>query len=86
MPAWPGLRWRGLASQSWGASWPASLADLEGRTVFFLPKQFFSHSGGLGWAGLGSFFLPEQFFSHSGDPAWTGLTWPGLAWPGLGPI
>ena len=50
----PGLGWRGLASQSWGGSWPADLADLEGWAVFFLPKQFFFSfwRPGLGWPGL----------------------------------
>ena len=69
--AWACRAWPGLASQSWGGSWPAGLADLEAWAIFFLNFNFFSHSGDLAWAGLGwpgQFFHQLQFFSHSGQP------------------
>ena len=73
----PGLGWRGPASQSWGGSWPAGLADFEGRAVFFSPNSFFlilAAWPGLAWA---VFLLQKQFFLIL-------ATRPGLAWPGLG--
>ena len=97
---WPGWAWHGLDSQSWGGSWPASLADLEGWAISFLKSDFFlilAAWPGLAGPGLAWPLNRGGVLGRPAEAIWRLgnfflnfnfflilATWPGLAWAGLG--